>query len=187
FSLPNTPDYFLGRKSFQGHHYDCDCDCDCDRDCADCHMYPSRCTSTRVEGSTLAVHERPNFAGMYTSYLRENTLNTRPGPLQRSSGGKYKIQIFEKGDFNGQMDETNEDCPSILAYPCKVLDSVWNFYELPNYIVDSTSWTRKDTRDPLIADQLPQLCSLSAALCNNDMDWARSFFLGAKHWLACHP
>lgn len=48
---------FYEDKHFQGRHYDCDCDC------ADFHMYLSRCNSIRVEGGTWAVYERPNFAG----------------------------------------------------------------------------------------------------------------------------
>uniref|UniRef100_A0A670JFZ4 Crystallin gamma S n=1 Tax=Podarcis muralis TaxID=64176 RepID=A0A670JFZ4_PODMU len=53
---------------------------------------------------------------------------------------KYQIQLFEKGDFSGQMHESTEDCPSVMdqfhlreIHSCKVLDGAWVFYEHPNF------------------------------------------------------
>ena len=57
FVCPVLQITFFEDKNFQGRHYDSDCDC------ADFHMYLSRCNSIRVEGGTWAVYERPNFAG----------------------------------------------------------------------------------------------------------------------------
>lgn len=72
------------------------------------------------------------------------------------SGGQYKIQIFEKGDFNGQMYETTEDCPSIMEqfhmreiHSCKVLEGVWIFYELPNYRGRQYLLDKKEYRKPI--------------------------------------
>ena len=70
---------FFEDKNFQGRHYDSDCDC------ADFHMYLSRCNSIRVEGGTWAVYERPNFAGYmyvlprgeYSEYQHWMGLNDR--------------------------------------------------------------------------------------------------------------
>ncbi len=49
-------------------------------------------------------------------------------PLQ-VSGSEYKIQLYDKGDFAGQVYETTEDCPSVVerfrtreVHSCKVLD-----------------------------------------------------------------
>jgi hypothetical protein len=74
----------------------------------------------------------------------------------QSSGGQYKIQIFEKGDFNGQMYETTEDCPSILEqfhmreiHSCKVLEGVWIFYELPNFRGRQYLLDKKEYRKPI--------------------------------------
>ncbi len=60
-------------------------------------------------------------------------------PLQ-VSGSEYKIQLYDKGDFAGQVYETTEDCPSVVerfrtreVHSCKVLDGIWIFYEHPNY------------------------------------------------------
>uniref|UniRef100_A0A8C0JWT9 Gamma-crystallin S n=1 Tax=Canis lupus dingo TaxID=286419 RepID=A0A8C0JWT9_CANLU len=152
---------FYEDKHFQGRHYDCDCDC------ADFHMYLSRCNSIRVEGGTWAVYERPNFAGYmyilprgeYPEYQHWMGLNDRLSSCRAvhlSSGGQYKIQIFEKGDFNGQMYETTEDCPSIMeqfhmreVHSSKVLDGVWIFYELPNYRGRQYLLDKKEYRKPI--------------------------------------
>ncbi|ELK37404.1 TBCC domain-containing protein 1 [Myotis davidii] len=152
---------FYEDKKFQGRHYDCD------YDCADFHMYLNRCNSIRVEGGTWAVYERPNFAGYmyilprgeYPEYQHWMGLSDRLGSCRAvhlSSGGQYKIQIFEKGDFNGQMYETTEDCPSIMeqfhmreVHSCKVLEGAWIFYELPNYRGRQYLLDKKEYRKPI--------------------------------------
>ncbi|XP_006084878.3 beta-crystallin S isoform X1 [Myotis lucifugus] len=160
-SKTGTKITFYEDKKFQGRHYDCDCDC------ADFHMYLNRCNSIRVERGTWAVYERPNFAGYmyilprgeYPEYQHWMGLNDRLGSCRAvhlSSGGQYKIQIFEKGDFNGQMYETTEDCPSIMEqfhmrelYSCKVLEGAWIFYELPNYHGRQYLLDKKEYRKPI--------------------------------------
>ncbi|EGW01990.1 TBCC domain-containing protein 1 [Cricetulus griseus] len=152
---------FFEDKNFQGRRYDCDCDC------ADFYSYLSRCNSIRVEGGTWAVYERPNFAGHmyilpqgeYPEYQRWMGLNDRLGSCRAvhlSSGGQYKIQIFEKGDFSGQMHETTEDCPSIMEQfhmreinSCKVLEGAWIFHELPNYRGRQYLLDKKEYRKPI--------------------------------------
>ncbi|CAH6792194.1 Crygs [Phodopus roborovskii] len=152
---------FYEDKNFQGRRYDCDCDC------ADFYSYLSRCNSIRVEGGTWAVYERPNFAGHmyilpqgeYPEYQRWMGLNDRLGSCRAvhlSSGGQYKIQIFEKGDFSGQMYETTEDCPSTMEqfhmreiHSCKVLEGAWIFHELPNYRGRQYLLDKKEYRKPI--------------------------------------
>lgn len=58
----------------------------------------------------------------------------------QASGDPYKIQLYGKGDFAGQVFEANEDCPSVLEkfhwreiHSCRVLGGWWVFYEHPNY------------------------------------------------------
>ncbi|KAJ6669225.1 hypothetical protein lerEdw1_008034 [Lerista edwardsae] len=136
---------FYEGKNFQGRRYECD------RDCSDFHTDLSRCNSIRVEGAPWVVYERPNFAGNmyvvaqgeYPEYQRWMGLNDRISSckaIQMSSGGKYQIQLFEKGDFSGQMHDATEDCPSVMEqfhfreiHSCKVLDGAWVFYEHPNF------------------------------------------------------
>ncbi|KAM4889086.1 gamma-crystallin S [Thomomys bottae] len=147
-------------KNFQGRRYDCDCDC------SDFHSYLSRCNSIRVEGGPWAVYERPNFTGHlyillqgeYPEYQCWMGLSDRLGScraIHLSSGDQYKIQIFEKGDFNGQMYETTEDCPSVMEqfhlreiHSSKVLEGVWIFYELPNYRGRQYLLDKKEYRKP---------------------------------------
>uniref|UniRef100_A0A8D1VVC5 Gamma-crystallin S n=1 Tax=Sus scrofa TaxID=9823 RepID=A0A8D1VVC5_PIG len=161
FVCPVSQITFYEDKNFQGRHYDSDCDC------TDFHMYLSRCNSIRVEGGTWAVYERPNFAGYmyilprgeYPEYQHWMGLNDRLSScsaVHLSSGGQYKIQIFEKGDFTGQMYETTEDCPSIMeqfhmreVHSCKVLEGAWIFYELPNYRGRQYLLDKKEYRKPI--------------------------------------
>ncbi|XP_023592534.1 gamma-crystallin S [Trichechus manatus latirostris] len=157
--LPCPQITFYEDKNFQGRHYECDCDC------ADFHTYLNRCNSIRVEGGTWAVYERPNFSGHvyilprgeYPEYQRWMGLNDRLSScraIHLPSGAHYKLQIFEKGDFTGQMYETTQDCPSTMEqfhmreiHSCKVLEGVWIFYELPNYrgrqyLLDKTEYRK---------------------------------------------
>lgn len=55
-------------------------------------------------------------------------------------GNAYKIRIYERPDFGGQMAEYCEDCPSVHEAfkfrefnSCMVMDGAWAFYEQPNY------------------------------------------------------
>lgn len=53
-------------------------------------------------------------------------------------GNAYKIRIYERPDFGGQMAEYCEDCPSVHEAfkfrefnSCMVMDGAWAFYEQP--------------------------------------------------------
>ncbi|NXT92819.1 CRYGS protein, partial [Anhinga rufa] len=136
---------FYEDKNFLGRCYECN------NDCPDFHTYLSRCNSIRVDGGTWAAYERPNFSGNmyvlthgeYPDYHHWMGLNDRLGSckaVQVPSGGRGHIQVFEKGDFGGQMFEATEDCPSVMeewhireVHACRVLEGVWVFYEHPNY------------------------------------------------------
>ncbi|XP_015262347.1 PREDICTED: beta-crystallin S [Gekko japonicus] len=136
---------FYEGKNFQGRRYECD------RDSSDFHNDLSRCNSIRVEGGAWVIYERPNFAGNmyvlthgdYPEYQRWMGLNDRISSckyIQLPSGGKHQIQLFEKGEFSGQMHEYMDDCPSVMdqfhfreIHSCKVLEGAWIFYEHPNF------------------------------------------------------
>ncbi|XP_034295497.1 gamma-crystallin S [Pantherophis guttatus] len=144
FKTGNRITFYEG-KNFQGCRYESD------RDCLDFHTDLSRCNSIRVENGVWVVYEQPNFAGNmyvlthgeYPEYHCWMGLNDRVSScksIQLTGGDKYQIQLFEKGDFSGQMHESAEDCPSVMEkfhlpeiHSCKVLDGAWVFYEHPNF------------------------------------------------------
>uniref|UniRef100_A0A8C4IXI8 Beta/gamma crystallin 'Greek key' domain-containing protein n=2 Tax=Dicentrarchus labrax TaxID=13489 RepID=A0A8C4IXI8_DICLA len=136
---------FYEDKNFQGRRYECD------SDCTDFHSYLSHCNSARVESGTWVIYERPNYMGYqyvltrgeYPDYQSWIGLNDRVSSCKMinfASGDPYKIQLYVKGDFSGQVFEASEDCPSVLekfrcreVHSCRVLGGFWVFYEHPNY------------------------------------------------------
>ncbi|GCC27576.1 hypothetical protein chiPu_0006001 [Chiloscyllium punctatum] len=60
--------------------------------------------------------------------------------LLQYRGGSYRMKIYERPDFGGQMMEFMDDCPSVYdrfryrdIHSCHVMDGYWIFYEHPNY------------------------------------------------------
>ncbi len=66
----------------------------------------------------------------------------------------YKIQLYEKEDFEERMQETTVDCPSLDRYDlkevrsCKVLSGVWDLYEGPGYAEPSYQLKEGDYPNP---------------------------------------
>ncbi|TKS67877.1 Beta-crystallin S [Collichthys lucidus] len=124
---------------------------ECDSDCSDFHACLSRCNSIRVESGAWVVYERPNYTGFqyvltrgeYPEYQRWMALNDRLCSCKMihfTSGTQYKMQLYEKSDFRGQVVEVAEDCASLMekfhwreVNSCKVFEGWWVFYEHPNY------------------------------------------------------
>ncbi|XP_041056742.1 gamma-crystallin S-1-like isoform X1 [Carcharodon carcharias] len=136
---------FYEDRNFQGRHYECS------SDCADLSPYFSRCNSIRVESDWWVINERPNYMGYqyvlsrgeypdYQSWMGFNDCirSCRSYPYYR--GGNYRMRIYERPDFGGQMMEFMDDCPSVYdrfrhhdIHSCHVMDGYWIFYEHPNY------------------------------------------------------
>ncbi|XP_067892390.1 gamma-crystallin S-1-like [Heterodontus francisci] len=136
---------FYEDRNFQGQHYECS------TDCADLHSYFSRCNSIRVDSDWWVLFERPNYMGYqyvvrrgeYPDYQRwmgfnDSIRSCRTYPYYR--GGSYRMKIYERPDFGGQMMEFMDDCPSVYdrfryrdIHSCHVMDGYWIFYEHPNY------------------------------------------------------
>ncbi|XP_067842933.1 gamma-crystallin S-1-like isoform X3 [Heptranchias perlo] len=136
---------FYEDRNFQGRHHECS------TDCADLSSYFSRCNSIRVESDWWVVYEKPNYMGYqyvlsrgeYPDYQRwmgfnDNIRSCRTYPYYR--GRSYRMKIYERPDFGGQMMEFTDDCPSVYdrfrsrdIHSCHVMDGYWNFYEQPNY------------------------------------------------------
>uniref|UniRef100_UPI00398E8BC9 gamma-crystallin M2-like n=1 Tax=Pristiophorus japonicus TaxID=55135 RepID=UPI00398E8BC9 len=136
---------FYEDRNFQGQHYECS------TDCADLHSYFSRCNSIRVESGCWVVYEKPNYMGYqyvltkgeYPDYQRWMGFNDNIRSCRTysyPSDGSYRIKIYERSDFGGQMMEFMDDCPSVYdrfcyrdIHSCNVMDGYWAFYEHPNY------------------------------------------------------
>ncbi|XP_067843955.1 gamma-crystallin M2-like isoform X3 [Heptranchias perlo] len=134
---------FYEERNFQGRHYECT------GDCADLHSYFSQCNSIRVESDCWVVYEKPNYMGYqyvlrrgeYPDYQRWMGFNDCIRSCHMYTYvSTYRMRIYERPDFGGQMMEFTDDCPSVYdrfhyhdIHSCHVMDGYWTFYEQPNY------------------------------------------------------
>uniref|UniRef100_A0A8C5EB33 Gamma-crystallin M1-like n=1 Tax=Gouania willdenowi TaxID=441366 RepID=A0A8C5EB33_GOUWI len=133
--------------NFQGRSYECM------SDCSDMSSYLSRCQSCRVESGCFMVYERPNYMGNqffmrrgeYTDMQRLTSMgmmfdsirSCRMIPFHR---GQFRMKIYERDNFGGQMNELMEDCENIQdrfhmsdCMSAHVMDGHWLMYEQPHY------------------------------------------------------
>ncbi|KAG5283566.1 hypothetical protein AALO_G00043460 [Alosa alosa] len=135
---------FYENKNFQGRSYECM------GDCSDMHSHLSRCQSCRVESGCFMVYDRPNFMGNqyfmrrgeYSDYMNMFGWNDcirscRMIPMHR---GQFRMRIYERENFGGQMMELMDDCDSIMdryrmsdCQSCNVMDGHWLMYEQPHF------------------------------------------------------
>ncbi|KAK6309966.1 gamma-crystallin M3-like [Coregonus clupeaformis] len=135
---------FYEDRNFQGRSYETS------SDCPELTSYLSRCHSCRVESGNFMVYDRPNFMGNqyfmrrgeYSDYMsmmgmRECIRSCRMIPMHR---GNYRMRIYERENFGGQMHEMMDDCDSIQeryrmsdCQSCNVMDGHWLMYEQPHY------------------------------------------------------
>uniref|UniRef100_UPI00398F0982 gamma-crystallin M2-like n=1 Tax=Pristiophorus japonicus TaxID=55135 RepID=UPI00398F0982 len=136
---------FYEDRNFQGRHYECS------SDTPEMQSYFNRCHSIRVESGIWVIYERPNYLGYmyilrrgeYSDYQRwmgfnDNVRSCRM--VRQPSGGSYRIRIYERPEYGGQMMEFMDDCPNVYehfhhreVYSCNVMDGAWVFYEQPSY------------------------------------------------------
>ncbi|XP_056146067.1 gamma-crystallin M3-like [Lampris incognitus] len=135
---------FYEDKNFQGRSYETS------SDCPDMSSYLSRCHSCRVESGCFMVYDHTNFMGQqyflrkgdYSDYQNMMGFNDcirscRLIPMHR---GTFRVKIYEKENFGGQMHELMDDCESIQdrynmsdCKSCHVMEGHWLIYELPHY------------------------------------------------------
>ncbi|XP_046903504.1 gamma-crystallin M3-like isoform X3 [Hypomesus transpacificus] len=135
---------FYEDRNFQGRSYETS------SDCPELTSHLSRCHSCRVENGSFMVYDRPNFMGNqylmrrgeYSDYMSMMGMNecirsSRMIPMYR---GNYRMRIYERENFGGQMMELMDDCDSIMdrhrmsdCQSCNVMDGHWLMYEQPHF------------------------------------------------------
>ncbi|XP_062844001.1 gamma-crystallin M2-like [Trichomycterus rosablanca] len=145
-TVPSQQVIFYEDKNFMGRSYECS------SDCTDISSYLSRCHSCRVESGCWMVYDQPNFMGNqyfikrgeYSDYMSmwgwgNNCIRScRMIPMYR---GSYRMKIYERENYMGQMMELTDDCDSIMdryhwsggCHSCHVMDGHWLMYEQPHY------------------------------------------------------
>ncbi|XP_062864966.1 gamma-crystallin M2-like isoform X2 [Trichomycterus rosablanca] len=138
---------FYEDKNFMGRSYECGADC------SDMHSYMSRCHSCRVMGGCWMVYDQPNYMGNqyfmrrgdYADYHSMWGWNTnsciRSCRMIPMVTGSYRMRIYERENFMGQMMEMTDDCDSFMdrhrwsdgCMSCNVMDGHWLMYESPHY------------------------------------------------------
>ncbi|XP_059356037.1 crystallin, gamma S3 [Carassius carassius] len=136
--------FFYEDKNFQGHCFECS------MDCPELSSHLSHCNSIRVESGAWVLYERPNFMGCqyiltrgeYPDYQHWMGFSDsiRSCRMVQNHTGNFRICLYERPDFKGQIMECSEDWPSVYdrfghreVQSCNVLDGAWVFYEHPNF------------------------------------------------------
>ncbi|AWP07532.1 putative gamma-crystallin M3-like [Scophthalmus maximus] len=135
---------FYEERNFQGRSYECM------SDCPDMSSYLSRCQSCRVERGCFIVYDRTNFMGnqyflrrgeyadnMSMMGMTDCIRSCRMIPMHR---GSYRMKIYERENFTGQMHELTDDCDSVMdrfrmsnCMSCNVMEGHWLLFEQPHY------------------------------------------------------
>ncbi|XP_077741012.1 gamma-crystallin B [Canis aureus] len=135
---------FYEDRGFQGRCYECS------SDCPNLQPYFSRCNSIRVDSGCWMLYERPNYQG-HQYFLRRGDYpdyqqwlgfsdSIRSCRLIPQHSGTFRMRIYERDDFRGQMSEITDDCLSLQdrfhlneIHSLNVLDGCWVLYEMPSY------------------------------------------------------
>ncbi|KAF7663449.1 hypothetical protein LDENG_00210490 [Lucifuga dentata] len=135
---------FYEDRNFQGRSYECM------SDCPDMSSYLNRCHSCRVERGCFMVYDRNNYMGNqyfmrrgeYADYMSmmgmsDSIRSCRMIPMHR---GSYRMRIYERENFGGQMHELMDDCDNIMdryrmsnCMSCNVMEGHWLMYEQPHF------------------------------------------------------
>ncbi|EDL98867.1 crystallin, gamma B (mapped) [Rattus norvegicus] len=96
------------------------------------------------------LYERPNYQG-YQYFLRRGDYpdyqqwmgfsdSIRSCRLIPQHSGTYRMRIYERDDFRGQMSEITDDCLSLQdrfhlseIHSLNVMEGCWVLYEMPSY------------------------------------------------------
>ncbi|XP_018611274.2 gamma-crystallin M2-like [Scleropages formosus] len=134
---------FYEERNFGGRSYDCS------SDCSDLTSYMSRCYSCRVHSGCFMVYDHAGYMGNQY-FLRRgdypDCMSVGMSGYFRSCrmipmySGSYRMRIYERNNFGGQMYEMMDDCDNIMdryrmsnCMSCNVMDGHWLMYEQPHY------------------------------------------------------
>ncbi|XP_078480366.1 LOW QUALITY PROTEIN: gamma-crystallin M2-like [Lampetra planeri] len=137
---------FYEERNFQGRSYECM------SDCPDMSSFLSRCHSCRVERGCFMVYDRSNYMGnqhfikrgdyadsMSMMGLSDCIRSCRMIPMVRRRGS-FRLRIYERENFSGQMHELLDDCENIMdrfamsnCMSCNVMEGHWLMFEQPHY------------------------------------------------------
>ncbi|XP_067433028.1 gamma-crystallin M2-like [Thunnus thynnus] len=135
---------FYEDRNFQGRSYECM------SDCPDMSSFLSRCQSCRVERGCFMVYDRTNYMGNqyflrrgeYADYMSmvgmsDCIKSCRMIPMHR---GSFRMRIYERENFAGQMSELMDDCDNIMerfrmsnCMSCNVMEGHWLMFEQPQF------------------------------------------------------
>ncbi|KAG2462313.1 CRGM2 protein, partial [Polypterus senegalus] len=86
-------------------------------------------------GGSAAAHPKPS--GVPVVFPSTSWCGGSAGLRYR---GSYRMRIYERPDFGGQMMEFTDDCPNVYdrfryndIFSCNVMEGYWIFYEHANY------------------------------------------------------
>ncbi|KAM9802660.1 gamma-crystallin M3-like isoform X1 [Syngnathus typhle] len=137
---------FYEDRNFQGRSYETS------SDCAELTSFLSRCSSCRVESGCFMVYERSNFIGHQMLVRRgEYSDNQRLMGISMSDcirscrmipmhRGPFRMKIFERENFGGQVNELLDDCENIQdslrmseCQSAQVTEGHWLLFEQPHF------------------------------------------------------
>ncbi|KAM8866113.1 gamma-crystallin M2-like [Synchiropus splendidus] len=135
---------FYEDRNFQGRSYECM------SDCPDVSSYLNRCQSSRVERGCFMVYDRTNYNGNQY-FMRRGEYPDHMNMMGMSNGvkscrmipvhrGSFRMRIYERENFAGQMQELQEDCENVMerfrmsgCMSCNVMEGHWLLYEHPDF------------------------------------------------------
>lgn len=86
----------------------------------------------KISQKSLLVKEAPEIS--CSNFVFDSTV------FLQTSEGPYRMRIYERPNFQGQMMEFSEDCESLQEhfrsrdiYSCNVMEGYWTLYEHPSY------------------------------------------------------
>ncbi|KAL3045563.1 hypothetical protein OYC64_013769 [Pagothenia borchgrevinki] len=143
---------FYEERNFQGRSHECS------SDCTDIHMHLNRCNSCRVDNGCFVVYDRQNYMGNqvflkrgeYSDFQRMGSMmgmqgmammdNIRSCRMVPTHRGPFRMRIYERENYGGQMHELIDDIESLQdrflmsdCQSCQVMDGHWLMFEQPNF------------------------------------------------------